>query len=125
VTVQLARTAGVDLAGRQILLVTPRFFGYHERILAHLAGRGATAEWIDERPGNSPIAKALVRISPRRMAPYAERYYARALEALADRRYDDVLFVSPEAATPQVIRSVRSRFPDARLLLYMWDSFEN
>lgn len=124
-TAQPALSARTELAGRRILLVTPRFFGYHERIVAHLTGRGASAEWIDERPGNSPIAKAALRISPQRMAPYAQRYYERALETLAGRDFDDVLFVSPEATTPRVVQRFRSRFPRARLLLYMWDSFEN
>lgn len=121
----VARRAGVDLAGRRILLVAARFFGYHERILAHLARRGAFGRWVDERPYNSAVGKALVRVSPRAMAPLAERYYEAILASLEDRRFDDILFVSPEASTAGVVQRFRAQFPDARLLLYMWDAFAN
>lgn len=115
----------LDLSGRSILVISPRYFGYEQRIVAHLAGRGAAAEWLDERPGNSTAAKALTRLSPRLMAPAAELHYARALARLEGRYFDDVLFINPESSSPRVVRRFRARFPGSRLLLYMWDSFDN
>jgi hypothetical protein len=108
-----------------MLVVSPRFFGYEQRIVAHLQGRGAVAEWIDERPGNSALAKGLTRLSPAAMSPVAERHYERLLDERQGRRLTDILFISPESCTPRVVRRFRERFPGSRLLLYMWDSFEN
>ena len=108
-----------------MLVISPRFFGYEQRIVAHLQGRGAAAAWMDERPGNSALARGLTRLSPGAMSPVAERYYERVLRELPGRTFTDILFISPESCTPRVVRRFRERFPGSRLLLYMWDSFEN
>jgi len=118
-------TSALDLIGRVILLVSPRFFDYEQRIVAHLRSRGAVAEWTNERPGHSALARGLTRLSPAAMSPIAERYYGRVLDDLRERRFTDILFISPESCTPRVVRQFRERFPGSRLLLYMWDSFEN
>jgi hypothetical protein len=122
---QPSRAIHLDLNGRRILVISPRYFGYEKRIVDHLAGRGALVEWLDERPGNSTLFKALTRLRSGAMAPIAERYYASALAQLAGRRFDDVLFINPESSTPEIVRRFRSSFPGSRLLLYMWDSFDN
>jgi hypothetical protein len=118
-------TSTLDLGGRSLLLVSPRFFGYEMRIVAHIQGRGGAARWIDERPGTSALTRGLTRMSPAAMSPVAERYYHRVLRDLEGQRFTDILFVSPESCTARVIRRFRVQFPTARILLYMWDSFEN
>jgi hypothetical protein len=113
------------LRGRKILVISPRFFGYERRIVDNMVSRGATVEWLDERPGNSTALKALTRLSPSAMAPLARRHYGRALARMAGRQFDDILLVNPESSTPDTIRRFRSQFAGSRLLLYMWDSFGN
>ncbi len=121
----MSSAPAVDLKGRSILVISPRFFGYEQRIVAHLVGRGAAAEWLDERPGNSTPSKALTRLSPALMAPAAALHYSRALGRLEGRAFDDILFVNPESSSARVLARFRSQFPMSRLLLYMWDSFGN
>jgi hypothetical protein len=101
------------------------FFGYEMRIVEHLRERGAHAEYLNERPGASSLAKMVVRSRSRFLRVYARKYYARALGRLKGATFDDILLISPEACQPETIRQFRQHFPGVRLILYMWDSFTN
>jgi hypothetical protein len=114
-----------DLAARRILLISPAFFGYQERITCHLRSRGAEVDWIDDRASNHAAFKAVVRLNLPGASFVAQRHFAQALHILRDRQYTDVLVVNPEACRLPVVEKVRRLHPKARFSLYMWDSFEN
>lgn len=114
-----------DLRGRKILLICARFFGYEQQIAEHLRRRGAQVAYVDERPGNSTLAKALIRLRVPILRPWIRRYYRRRIAGVGRWGFDDILVISPECCDPSVIRRLRASFPAARIVLYMWDSCRN
>ena len=114
-----------DFQGKNILVISPKFFGYENRIVEHLSRRGAHVTFLDERPGNSIWIKALVRINSIFLKPMIYRYYAKALIGFKGIPFDAVLINSPECCNSNIVNKIRTHYPDARLILYMWDSLRN
>lgn len=117
--------AEISLSGRKILLISPRFFGYEEKITEHLRAQGAEVVHVDERPGTSFFIKALARLHTPLIRPIARRYFREQMARFGSTVFDDILVISPESFGPGEIRMVRDLQPGARLILYMWDSLAN
>ena len=115
----------VNLEGRRVLIISPRFFGYERRIVERLEFRGAKAVLVDDRPSNGTLSKALIRMSSSLMRPRLDAYHRSVIQRLLGESFDDILFVVPESCSTATIRRYREAFVGARVLLYMWDSFEN
>ena len=115
----------VNLQGRRVLIVSPSFFGYERRIIERLESRGAQAVFVDDRPSNSTLSKVLIRLGPRLVQSKLDAYHRATILRFQGNKFDDILFISPESCSVETIRRYRASFPDARVMLYMWDSFEN
>ena len=111
--------------GKNILVISPKFFGYEGRIVEHLSSQGAHVTFLDERPGNSPWVKVLIRINSIFIKPTIYKYYADALIRLKGIKFDFVLIISPECCNSQIVNKIKEQYPGTKLILYMWDSFRN
>jgi hypothetical protein len=114
-----------DLVGARILLVSPRFFGYEKRISQRLQERGAKVVYVDDRPDNTTLTKITIRLDLRWFRARFDRYHESVLRRLDGEHFDHILFIVPETCSTNIIEKYKKAFPDARMLLYMWDSFEN
>jgi len=122
---EFSKPETVKLEGRRILLISPRFFGYEGRIAEQLESRGAKVTFVDDRPSNSTLSKILIRLSSAFIQRRLEAYHRSEIERLEGRAFDDILFIEPESCSTATIKRYKKAFPGARLILYMWDSFEN
>lgn len=113
------------LKGKKVLLFAPHFFDYEKEIVQKLEEMGAEVTFYDERPGNSALVKACIRIDRRILAPLIDRYYCRILQETAAVKFDYVFVVNLEAMSPGIIKKFRKYQPQANFILYMWDSIEN
>lgn len=113
------------LDGQRLLLVAPRFFGYDLEIRAEIERRGATVDWLPDRPFDTPVMKALTRMVPAAVRPAADRLYASMLGDIAAPRYDVVLVVNGQTLSRHTLSTIRTSYPEARFVLYMWDSIAN
>jgi len=113
------------LEGRRILLISPRFFGYENRILEGLEARGAKVSFVDDRPSNSTLTKILVRLGSSLIKLRLENYHRKEIKRYEGHSFDDLLFIEPESCSAETIKNYQQAFPSARCILYMWDSFEN
>lgn len=111
--------------GQRVLLIAPRFFGYERDIRAEIERRGATVDWLADRPYDTPAMTALTRLRPGWVLPAADRLYARQLEELGQVDYDIVLVVNGQTVSARTLARLRSAYPRARFVLYMWDSIAN
>ena len=117
--------ANVNMSGRRVLLVAPQFFGYEKRISERLESQGAEVHFVDDRPSNGVLSKVLIRLGSIFIQPILAAYHREEIKRLRDIPFDDMLFIEPESCSAETIRGYREAFPGARLILYMWDSFEN
>lgn len=114
-----------DLSTRRILLLSPVFFGYEQRMADHFRSRGASVDWIDDRASNHSLFKISVRLNLPGSGLAARRHFRRAFQGLEEGGYTDVVLVNPESCGLPMVRRLRQLLPRARFALYMWDSFEN
>lgn len=107
------------------MFFAPRFFGYEEEIRRKLSSLGARVDYYDQRPSNTSLAKALIRINKRLLANRINDYYSMIINNTSTTEYDYILFITPEAITREAFISLKEAQPTAKFILYMWDSLRN
>ncbi|MBU3563628.1 hypothetical protein [Polynucleobacter sp. Tro8-14-1] len=113
------------LQNKRILLVAPKFFGYANDIVNEMVRCGASVDWLPDRPFDSTIAKALTRVRPDWVQPFASGLYKKMLESFGARHYDYIFVINGQTLSQSMLRRLRIDFPTAKFILYMWDSMEN
>jgi hypothetical protein len=111
--------------GKKILFFSANFFGYQEEISAKLRFLGAEVDPFDERPKNSFLYKALIRLDKRLLKKRLDEYYENIISQCENKEYDFVFFLKAEAITQSKLRKLRKTQPNAIFILYMWDSIDN
>jgi len=114
-----------SLAGKQVLLVAPQFFGYEKEIHAELERRGAQVDFIMDRPFQSAFLKAVTKVRPELVIQIADRFYVQELSRLGNKAYDLVFVISGQTLSTKTLQTWRRKLPCACFILYMWDSFAN
>jgi hypothetical protein len=114
-----------QLFGKNVLLIAPRFFGYETEIQKVLEQRGANVDWLVDRPFDKPWQIAATRLCPGLVLPLATQYTRNILGTLEATHYDLIFAVNTVTLTPEIMRILRSSYPTAKAVLYMWDSMEN
>lgn len=113
------------LAGKRILFFAPKFFGYEVAIADKLQELGANVMQFDERPKNNFLTKALIRIDRNIIKRTITQYYKNILGQTQQQQFDFVFVVNLEAMTPEIVEMLRKQQPQAKFILYMWDSIKN
>ena len=114
-----------EMHGKKVLLIAPRFFGYEVEIRNEIERRGAQVDWLADRPFDRSWQSAITRFAPALMQPSVNRLYRNRLEQLATNQYNVILVINGQTLAPEVLSELRLNFPQAKLVLYMWDSMDN
>jgi hypothetical protein len=115
----------MDITGKTVLFIAPKFFGYDTDIHAELVSRGAMVDVLLDRPFNTPVMTALTRFARRLIIPSVDRLYLRQLAEFGRTNYDLVFVVNGQTLSGKVLAHLKARHPQARFVLYMWDSIRN
>lgn len=119
------KTIVPETRGR-VALITAKYQNYERQIPQAIGEIGYEALWIDERVGNSFWAKMLTRLGlMQRLRPLVERHTDRIAAAAAAFGADKILLVSPETLRAREIARLRRKLPEARIILYVYDSSAN
>lgn len=113
------------LYGQRVLLVAPPFFGYDQDILRGLCDLGAKVDLLPDRPFDTPAMRALTLLRPGWILPSADQLYRHLLEGFGASHYDSILIVNGQTLSSTMRHELRLSFPQARQVLYMWDSLRN
>jgi hypothetical protein len=114
-----------QLSGKTILLFCPRFFGYEKEIKLALENLGAKVIWFDDRPSNTFLSKVIIRVNKKLIGRKITKYYKGILNEMCGKKIDYLFFVNPESISFKSLLAIKNAFPDAKSVLYMWDSFNN
>jgi hypothetical protein len=104
----------------RILLIAPAFYDYHRHIVAELERR--EVRFFAERPGRwiySPAKKLPARW---RRAVF-DRYLQGVLREVQGEHFDRVLLIRGEIVAPWFVQALRQQQPQARFVMYQWDSY--
>ena len=114
-----------ELRGKSVLLIAPSYFGYDQLIRDGLARAGARVALLNDRPSTTSLTKAAIRINRRLVQPWSDAYFEKVISRAGLGTIDYVLIVIGEALSPKALQKLRASHPSAKVLLYMWDSFDN
>ncbi|WP_212803538.1 MULTISPECIES: CgeB family protein [Pseudomonas] len=112
------------LKNKNVLYVAPMFFGYESEIKGELEQQGASVTFLLDRPFESPFLKALTKFRHAWVIGAADRYYERQMNSVHT-EFDYVFVVNGQTLSAKTLSAWRERYPKAKFILYMWDSFSN
>lgn len=114
-----------NVGRRRALLISPRFFGYEQEIVQELSRQGFETEFIDERPSNSPVAKAIYRVGARFAANQVDRHFRKVARGISWDNLALVLVIKGEVIPRWFLELVRSKASEAKIVFYTFDSVDN
>ena len=115
----------LSLKGKRILFFAPRFFGYEQDIASHLITLGADVVTLPDRPFDSPLMTAITRFGTKLIIGSATRLYRQMLKQIGWSNCDMVLVVSGQTVSKEFLIELRTAYPSAKFILYMFDSTHN
>jgi hypothetical protein len=108
-----------------LLLISPSFFGYQLEIQKAFEKKGFIVHLVDDRPSNSVLSKALLRLNKRLISSQIDRYFLNQFEQVKNIPFSNVVILNPEAINEYWIQTLQIQHPKAKFNLYLWDSFIN
>ncbi len=107
------------LSGKQILLIA--LPGYPNGIIKQMQDLGAEVDYINDKPNDGFVCKTLGRLHLSFYEKIIDKYYNEKIAELKDRKYDFILAIRGEYTTRKALRKLRETYPNAKIVLYMWD----
>ena len=113
----------MEIAGKRILMFYP--YGatkhYGDAIKAELEKRSAHVYAYDERPSQSSYMKIAIRLLKKRLPYLFLSYINTIIKSNRGVNFDYIFVCRGEAFTPLVVARLREAFPNAKMILYLWD----
>lgn len=108
-----------SLEGKKVLLIA--LPGYPDGMIKEIQKLGAEVDYIHDKPNEGFVSKTLGRLHMGFYEKVINDYYKTVLEALKNRDYDYILSIRGEYTPAESLHLMRSYFPHAKMILYMWD----
>ena len=86
---------------------------------------GADVDYFSERPNQTFVTRALVRINRRLISFQVNKYHKKILNETKDNYYDIIFCIRCEAFSRETIKTLRVQHPNAKMIVFFWDSFSN
>lgn len=112
-----------SLQGKRILLIVRS--GYSDGIISQMKQMGATVDYLNDKPNDGFICKALGRLQFPLYLSYIDKYYFRQIDRLRENRYDYILIIRGEYTPIPTLIKLKQTFKNTKMILYMWDGIEN
>lgn len=72
---------------------------------------GAHVDYFDERPANTFLVKALIRINRNLLSRYIDRYHTKIIKSTKEKKYDYVFFIKGEAISIVNLNKIKNCIP--------------
>ena len=109
-----------EFKGKRILFFTTNPDPYFNESLQRM---GAVVDYYSERPNQNTLTKVLIRINRKMISSMVARYHERILEETKDNKYDIIFFIRCEAFSRETLIKFRAYHPNAKMVVFFWDSF--
>ncbi|HFU3976551.1 TPA: hypothetical protein ACGO2J_001579 [Streptococcus suis] len=111
------------LKGKRILFIA--LPGYSKGMKEKMEDMGAEVIHINDKPKDTFLGKALGRLGLGFYENIINDYYATELSKIREKNFDYILIIRGEYTPKDSLERMRSYFPTAKMVLYMWDSLVN
>ena len=108
-----------------ILFIRPEFFYFGKSIEEEMMRLGYDVIAYSDRPKDSGIAKALIRMSRYFYAHPTTKYVQQIVAENQGRNITKVVVILGQSFLPRHIHLLRGGFPKAEFIYYLWDSLKN
>ena len=116
----------MNLNGKTVLFLAPKFFGYEIEIKKELENFGAKIIYFDERPKNDFFTKAFVRLNLKSfISKRIDDYYENIIKTTINENIDYLFLVAPETISIKTIKEIKSIHKNTQVFTYFWDSSKN
>lgn len=115
----------MDLLNKKILFFAPSFFGYDNEIKKELEKRGAQVILYNERPSTNFFIKTIIRLNKKFIYFFTLRYFNKIIKTNAFIAFDYVFIIKGEVFTSEIVLNFKKKYPQAKFILYLWDSIKN
>lgn len=111
----------------RLLLIMPNFFDYPQVIVETLSKMGYNVDFFDDRPSTNSLIKAIIRVNKKLIHKIICNYFDKIMSTVNSKTYDVVFLISGQSLSfdEDMIRQIKTAQPQARFILYQWDSLEN
>lgn len=109
---------------KNIVFITPEFFGIEKSLINAMRSEGHNVVWFDERSVKSSFARAVNSVNPKLFDRHSNNYYKSIISSI-NMPVDMVLIVKGEMVPEYTIKQFRIAFPNAEIVLYLWDPVRN
>ena len=113
------------LKEKKLLLFVTDALGYEKDINIKMQEMGIFVDYYNERPSVSFLTKVLIRINRSFLSWKIEKYYNMICSKEANKNYNYIFFVKGEAVSTRILQRLRIEHPNAKMILYLWDSIQN
>ena len=116
----------MNLSGKTVLLLAPKFFGYELEIKKELENLGAKVIYFDERPKNDFFTKVFIRLNLKSfISKKIDDYYKNIIQEIKDESIDFLFLIAPETVSIENIKQIKSIHKNIKIISYFWDSIKN
>ncbi len=112
-----------ELKGKKILFIA--LPGYSAGIKRKMELMGAEVDYINDKPNDGVVCKTLGRLKVKFYQGVINNYYEEKLKQLGNKKYDYILVIRGEYTPENTLKTLKQYYPEAKLVLYMWDSITN
>lgn len=109
----------------RLLLIGPSFFDYMTIIKTEIEKRGYIVDYVDDRPKFGFFGKAFLRLFPKKMLFFVDRYVNQIIKEFSPFRYNKVLVILGQSFNKSHILKLKKNFKNSEFVYYAWDSSRN
>ena len=108
---------------KTLLFISPDTFGYYKAISAAISRQGLYPVWLNQLPATGVLTRVFFRLVPGVARRLATPHFLRELDKID--HVDQILIIKGEGVSEEAIASMRARYPNAKIVFYLWDSLAN
>lgn len=114
-----------SFGNKNILILSVKFFNYEILIKEELVRAGANVDLFDERPSNSVLSKAIIRLKKSLYTRNIKKYYKGIIQQIRLKQYDFFLLIKGEAVPDFFLSFLKENNSGIQFIYYTYDSFKN
>lgn len=111
--------------GHRVLFIRPQFFYFGQSIEEELRRKGHKVFAYSDRPSDSNISKALIRLNRGLVKGKTTRYIKSIIDTHKADNIDKIIIILGQSFFPKHIKLLKAGFPKAEIVYYLWDALAN
>ena len=111
------------VAGDKVLFFA--LTGYSNGIVKKMKEIGLEVDYFNDKPNDGVVCKTLGRYKVPLYDKVLEKYYKEVINSVEHKEYDYIWVLRGEYTPINSLKLMKEKFPNAKLILYMWDSIVN